>query len=58
VEGDSLRFADSSRAVAYRTQRARVAERAGLPVTDTVARPSLAFVRGAVNPDLLPPAAR
>lgn len=58
VEGDSLRFPDSSRAAAYRAQRARVAERAGLPVTDTVARPSLAFVRGAVNPDLLPPAAR
>jgi hypothetical protein len=54
VEGDSLRFPDSSRAAAYRTQRARVTERAGLPVTDTIARPSLAFVRGAVNPELLP----
>ncbi len=54
VEGDTLQFADSSRAAAYRTQRARLVERAGLPVTDTVARPSLAFVRGAVNPELLP----
>jgi hypothetical protein len=54
VEGDSLRFPDSIRASAYQAQRARLLERAGPPVTDTVARPSLAYVRGAVNPDLLP----
>ncbi|HET8634266.1 MAG TPA: hypothetical protein VFL88_08975 [Gemmatimonadales bacterium] len=54
VEGDSLRFPDSSRAAAYQAQRARLVERAGPPVTDTVARPALAYVRGAVNPELLP----
>lgn len=54
VDGDSLQFPDSSRAAAYRAQRARLTERAGPPVTDTTARPSLAYVRGAVNPDLLP----
>jgi hypothetical protein len=54
VEGDSLRFPDSSRAAAYQAQRARLVERAGPPVTDTVARPALAYVRGAVNPESLP----
>jgi hypothetical protein len=54
VEGDSLQFPDSSRAAAYQAQRARLTQRAGAPVTDTVARPALAYVRGAVNPELLP----
>jgi hypothetical protein len=58
VEGDSLRFTDSARASAFRAQRARLQQRAGAPVTDTAARPSLAYVRGAVNPAISPSAAQ
>lgn len=58
VEGDSLRFPDAARAAAFRAQRARLIQRAGAPVTDTAARPSLAFVRGAVNPAIIPSAAQ
>ncbi len=56
VEGDSLRFVENDRAAAYRAQRQRITQRAGPPVVDTAARPALAYVRGAVNPALLPPA--
>jgi len=58
VEGDSLRFEDAVRANAYQAQRARIFQRAGAAVPDTDARPTLAYVRGAVNPAVIPSATR
>lgn len=54
VAGDTLIFPDSSRAHAFSAQRARIETRAGGPVPDTVQRPTLAYVRGAVDPTALP----
>lgn len=58
VEGDSLRFEDAVRANSYQAQRARIFQRAGAAVPDTDARPTLAYVRGAVDPSVIPSATR
>jgi outer membrane biosynthesis protein TonB len=57
IQGDSLGFAEPTRAAAYRAQRFRLLQRASAPVTDTTIRPTLAYVRGAIEPSVLPPAA-
>jgi hypothetical protein len=57
VRGDSLGFSEPTRAAAYRAQRFRLMQRAGGPITDTTIRPTLAYVRGAIEPSALPPAA-
>jgi hypothetical protein len=57
IQGDSLGFAEPTRAAAYRAQRFRLLQRASAPVADTTVRPTLAYVRGAIEPSVLPPAA-
>ena len=56
VSGDSLHFANPSLTAAWHAQRARLVQRAGPPVADTVARPALAYVRGALSTESLPSA--
>jgi hypothetical protein len=54
VSGDSLHFGNPNLTAAWRAQRARLVQRAGPPVTDTIARPALAYVRGALSTESLP----